>query len=334
MVPVGGSAARRLNVAVIVGGPSSEAEVSRASGKGIAAALAEKGHTVARIELDAFTPESIREGGFDVVFPITHGAVGEDGGLQGMLEVLGVAYVGSGVLASAVAMDKPTAKLVFHSRGLPLAKGQAVRESDGAPLSLAKRLRAQIGSALVVKPTASGSAIGVHRFGADDPDDKIAAALAETFRLGDGALVEELCAGREVTCGVIERDGVPTALPPTEIRSEQDAFYTYEARYVPGRSQHICPAELGANVALVQEIAIRAHRALGCRDLSRADFVVSDERVVLLEVNTLPGFTGTSLFPEAAAISGMPMVELCDHLVIAAWKRGPTRRNEARPLPT
>ncbi len=324
----------RLSVAVIVGGPSSEAEVSRASGKAIASALAEKGHTVARIELDAFTSESIRQGGFDVVFPIAHGAVGEDGSLQGLLEALGVAYVGSGVLASAVAMDKPTAKLVFASRGLPVAKGRAVRAADGAPLELAKRVREQIGNALVVKPTASGSAIGVHRFGADDADEQIAEALAETFRLGDGALVEELVVGKEVTCGVIERDGAPSALPPTEILAEQDAFYTYEARYAPGRSRHICPAELGANAALVQEIAVRAHLALGCRDLSRADFVVSAERIVLLEVNTLPGFTGTSLFPEAAGVNGMPMVALCDHLVVTAWKRGPARRNVPRPLPT
>ena len=209
--------AHRLKVAVIVGGPSSEAEVSRASGKAIAAALAEKGHIAARIELDAFTAESIRQGGYDVVFPITHGAVGEDGCLQGLLEVLGVAYVGSGVLASAVAMDKPTAKLVFASRGLPLAKGKAVRPSDGDPLELARNLRAQIGAALVIKPTASGSAIGVHRFGVDDADEKLAEALRETFRLGDGALVEEMVPGREVTCGALERDGVATVLPPTEI---------------------------------------------------------------------------------------------------------------------
>ena len=331
---VGDHDARRLKVAVIVGGPSSEAEVSRASGKAIAAALAEKGHTVVRIELDALTSESIRQGGFDVVFPITHGAVGEDGGLQGLLEVLGVAYVGSGVLASAVAMDKPTAKLAFHARGLPLAKGREVRERDGAPLVIVQRMREQIGRALVIKPAASGSAIGVQRFSADEPDEKVAAALAETFRLGDAALVEELVAGREVTCGVLEMNGTPTALPPTEIIADKDAFYTYEARYAPGRSRHICPAELGASVPLVQEIAIRAHQALGCRDLSRADFVVSDERVVLLEVNTLPGFTGTSLYPEAAGVGGMPMAELCDHFVTTAWKRGPTRRNQARPLPT
>jgi D-alanine-D-alanine ligase len=155
-----------------------------------------------------------------------------------------------------------------------------------------------------------------------------------TFQLGDGALVEELVVGREITCGVIEKNGVASALPPTEILSEKDAFYTYEARYAPGRSRHICPAELGPNVPLVQEIAVRAHQALGCRDLSRADFVVSEERVVLLEVNTLPGFTGTSLFPEASAVGGTPMAELCDHLVTTAWKRGPARRNEARPLPT
>jgi D-alanine-D-alanine ligase len=325
----------RLKVAVICGGPSSEAEVSRASGKAIAAALTEKGHTVARVELDHFTSESIRQGGYDVVFPIAHGAVGEDGGLQGLLEVLGVPYVGSGVLASAVAMDKPTAKLVFASRGLPLARGRAVRPGDGEPLALAQKARVDVGRALVVKPVASGSAIGVHRFTADAADEAVAAAILATFRLGDGALIEEMLVGREVTCGVLERNGTVSALPPTEILAEKDAFYTYEARYAPGRSRHVCPAQLGeANVALVQEIAVRAHQSLGCRDLSRADFVVSDERVTLLEVNTLPGFTGTSLYPEAAGIVGLSMPELCDTLAYAAYRRGPAQRNAPVPLPT
>jgi D-alanine-D-alanine ligase len=131
---------------------------------------------------------------------------------------------------------------------------------------------------------------------------------------------------------------IARALPPTEIFAEKDAFYTYEARYAPGRSRHACPAPLGdALTKRVQEVAVAAHRALGCRDLSRVDFVVGDEgdpnAVTLLEVNTLPGFTDTSLFPEAAGVSGMPLPELCDALAVQAFRRGPTKRNQALPLP-
>jgi D-alanine-D-alanine ligase len=314
--------------------------VSRASAKSIARALEEKGHIVARVELDAFTSESLRTGGYDVVFPITHGAVGEDGGLQGLLEVLGVAYVGSGVLASAVAMDKPTAKLVFASRGLPIARGRAFSQKDGAADACARVARKEIGARLVVKPAANGSAIGVARFTSDAPDADVANAIAAAWALGEDALVEHFAVGREVTCGVLELAdrGGTRALPPTEIFSEKDAFYTYEARYAPGRSRHQCPAALGdALMARVQDVAVAAHRSLGCRDLSRVDFVIGDEAdpsaVTLLEVNTLPGFTDTSLFPEAAGVSGMPLAELCDALVVQAYRRGPTRRNQALPLP-
>jgi D-alanine-D-alanine ligase len=154
-------------------------------------------------------------------------------------------------------------------------------------------------------------------------------------------LVERFAAGREVTCGVLGTGEDARALPPTEIRAPNDAFYTYQARYAPGRSEHLCPAPLGdALVSRVQEIAVAAHRALGCRDLCRADFVVdmtpangADGAVTLLEVNTMPGFTDTSLYPEAAAVRGLSMKELCDGFVQAAVRRGPPRRNRALPLP-
>jgi D-alanine-D-alanine ligase len=200
-----------------------------------------------------------------------------------------------------------------------------------------------------VKPAANGSAIGVARFSSDAPDADVAKAIAAAWALGEDALVEHFAVGREVTCGVLELSDATDAtksngpraraLPPTEIFAEKDAFYTYEARYAPGRSRHACPAPLGeALTARVQEVSVAAHTALGCRDLSRVDFVIGDEgdpnAVTLLEVNTLPGFTDTSLFPEAAGVSGMPLPELCDALAVQAFCRGPTKRNQARPLPT
>jgi D-alanine-D-alanine ligase len=334
----------RLSVAVVQGGPSTEAEVSRASAATVAKGLADAGHAVVRLELDAFVAESLRTGAFDVVFPITHGAVGEDGALQGLLEVLELPYVGSNVLASALAMDKRLARRVFALDGLPVARGMAAEKPAGADAAVASadvaaHARREIGARLVVKPSTSGSAIGVTRIESSAPDAEVAAAIAATWALGDVAIVEHFAKGREVTCGVLDVDDAGAkALPPTEILSPSDAFYTYEARYAPGRSRHVCPAALPPGVSeRVQAVAVAAHRALGCRDLSRVDFVVGDDgdpsAVVLLEVNTLPGFTATSLFPEAAGIAGIPLATLCDALVRRAHARGPTRRFAPKPLP-
>jgi D-alanine-D-alanine ligase len=327
----------RLSVAVVQGGPSAEANVSRSSAAGVAAALRDAGHEVVRLELDAHLYESLRTGGFDVVFPVVHGAVGEDGCLQGMLEILELSYVGSGVLASALSMDKPTARVLFEKAGLPVARGLSFRR--GADLrAAAEEVRAKIGRRVVVKPAASGSAIGVVRL-ADATEEAIARALEDGLAGSEAMLVEHFAVGREITCSVLDLDGGPRALAATEIRSPHDAFYTYEARYAPGRSVHTCPAPLGPTLTeRVHAVAVAAHRALGCRDLSRVDFVVGDdgepEAVTLLEVNTLPGMTPSSLYPEAAAAAGLPFPTLCDRLVRHARARGPSRRPAPRPLPS
>ncbi|MBX3222056.1 MAG: D-alanine--D-alanine ligase [Labilithrix sp.] len=330
----GQAPARRLSVAVVMGGPASEAEVSRASAASVARALDEAGHRVVRLELDAYLADSLRTGGFEVVFPVAHGAVGEDGSLQGLLEVLELPYVGSGVLASALAMDKRTAKVLFAEAGLPIARSIAARRGASSAAEQAERALAELGDALVVKPCANGSAIGVARFASGAPPAQVAAAIDAAWAVDEVALVEVFAPGREVTCGVLDLRE-PAWLPPTEIRSPNDAFYTYQARYAPGRSEHLCPAPLGeALTRRVQEIAVAAHRALGCRDLSRVDFVVPDAgEPTLLEVNTMPGFTDTSLYPEAAATAGVSMPELCSGLVRAAAARGATRRNAPLPLP-
>ncbi len=327
----------KLSVAVVQGGPSTEAEVSRASAAGVAAALADAGHRVVRLELDPRLGESLRTGGYDVVFPVVHGAVGEDGSLQGLLEVLGVPYVGSNVLASALAMHKEVARVLFERAGLPVAPGIALPRETGGASAAAERARKQVGARVVVKPSAHGSAIGVVRLEADAPTLEVARAIESVWEIDDVALVEHFARGREVTCGVLDLEA-PEALPPTEILADKDAFYSYEARYAPGRSVHVCPARLPGEVtARVQGVAVAAHLALGCRDLSRADFVVGDddgpEVVTLLEVNTLPGMTATSLYPEAAAARGLTMGRLCDSLVVRAHARGPARRLAARPLP-
>lgn len=334
----------RFSIAVVQGGPSAEAEVSRASATAIAAALAESGHRAVRLELGPFLPESLRTGGYDVVFPAAHGAVGEDGLLQGLLEVLELPYVGSGVLASALAMDKRHARIAFAAAGLPIAKGTAAFRGREDALAAAKRARRDVSTRLVVKPSTSGSAIGVARLDEPATFADIARAIEAAWNLSDCALIEHFARGREITCGVLDLAAAPGAaeapspLPPTEISSPCDPFYTYEARYSPGRSVHVCPAPLGAELTRrVQSLASAAHQALGCRDLSRVDFIVGDagdpSAVTLLEVNTLPGFTATSLFPEAAAIAGTPLAQLVDQLVRTAHARGPTRRPVPLPLP-
>src|SRR5215471_7769352 len=327
-----------LSVCVIQGGPSSEAAVSRSSAAGIAGALSASGHKVKRLELDGSLPAALAEEKPDLVFPVVHGAVGEDGCLQGLLEVLGFAYVGSGVLASAVACDKLVAKTMFRARGLPVAEDLTVQRGEDLGAAAARVRRAF--RAVVVKPHAQGSAIGVTRIAAGASDADVVRALELSLSLDDVALCERFVEGKEVTCGVLDVPllGASRALPPTEIVAKLADFYDFRSRYASGGADHFCPARLAPNViARVQEVALAAHQALGCRDLSRVDFVVGDGddagNVTLLEVNTLPGMTPTSLYPEAAGIAGIPMAQLCDALARAAHQRGPRTWNAAVPMP-
>lgn len=328
----------RLVVAVIEGGPSSEAAVSRSSAAGVAGALATGGHQVTRLPLDGSLPAALLGLAPDVVFPVVHGALGEDGSLQGLLEVLGLPYVGSGVLASALACDKVAAKTMFRGSGLPVAEDATVRRGEDLRQAAA-RVRAALGS-VVVKPHAQGSAIGVTRVPAGSSDEELLRALKLALSFDELALCERFVVGKEVTCGVVDAPplGAPRALPPTEIRAKLGDFYDFRSRYGTGGSEHVCPAGLPAHVlTAVREAALRAHQALGCRDLSRVDFVVGDgesvDRVTLLEVNTLPGMTPTSLFPEAAAVDGISMAALCDGLARAAKDRGARTFGEPVPLP-
>lgn len=331
--------ASTLRVAVVQGGPSSEAEVSRVSAAGVAGALVASGHAVERLELDAALPSALAGGRFDVVFPVVHGALGEDGALQGLLEIVGVPYVGSGVLASALACDKIAAKRAFSAAGLPIAPDAHVRR-DEPLVDAAARVRRELGRAVVVKPHAQGSAIGVTRVPADVDDEALAGALAKALAFDDVALCERFVVGREVTCGVVDAPalGAARALSPTEILARRADFYDFTSRYAAGGSEHVCPAELSPGVtARVREVALAAHRALGCRDLSRVDFVVGDgaddAAVTLLEVNTMPGMTPTSLYPEAAGVAGIPMTTLVDALVRGALARGPRTTAGAVALP-
>ncbi len=295
-------------VAVLLGGISAEREVSLASGRQVIAALRQAGFEVTPIEVGpdlaaviaALTPAP------DAVFNALHGRFGEDGSIQGVLDWLGIPYTHSGVRASALAMDKVAAKAVFAAAGLPVARGRLV---DVAELEAADPLPLPY----VIKPANEGSSVGVEIMRAGG---NRRAEIARNWRFGGQALVEEYVPGRELTVGVMgER-----ALTVTEIAPAQ-GFYDYEAKYADGGSVHAIPARMHpAAFDRAMEVALAAHRALGCRGATRADFRYDDTagepgRLVLLEVNTQPGLTPTSLLPEQAAHLGMDFPALCRWMV-------------------
>jgi D-alanine-D-alanine ligase len=320
---------------VVAGGPSAEAEVSRASARGVVAALERGRHRVALIELDGEMAARLGSAAPDVVFPVTHGPLGEDGCLQGLLEVLDLPYVGSAVLASALAASKPHAKIQMRAAGVPVAEDRTVRADEPLEEAVAA-LRAALGKRLVVKPASGGSAIGVEMIAAEDDDAAVLRALTRVFSLDSSAIVEPFVSGLEVTCGVLDAGAPIRALPPTWIRPQASEHYDFVSKYRAGGSEHVCPAPFEpALTRRIQEAAVQAHRALGCRDLSRVDFVVDPERgrFVALEVNTLPGMTATSLYPEAAQADGISFEALCDRLVRHAIGRPRRKRQTGVAMP-
>jgi D-alanine-D-alanine ligase len=296
-------------VAVLYGGISAEREVSLASGAQVAAALRAAGYEVVPVvvEQDLRAVIAALEPRPDAVFNALHGRFGEDGAIQGVLDWLGIPYTHSGVRASALAMDKAAAKAVFAAAGLPVARGRVVdiaelERHDPLPLPY------------VVKPVNEGSSVGVEILRAGN---NRRAELAAGWRFGAQAMVEEYIPGRELTVGVMGDH----ALAVTEILAQAGAFYDYSSKYVEGGSRHVVPAAIHPDSAAeALEVALAAHRALGCRGATRADFRYDDTagepgRLVLLEVNTQPGMTSTSLLPEQAAHCGVSFPQLCAWMV-------------------
>ncbi|MCC5873684.1 MAG: D-alanine--D-alanine ligase [Gammaproteobacteria bacterium] len=307
------------------GGRGGAAAVSRVSAAGVAESLRARCAEVACIELDDGLVDALRAFAPDVVFPALHGPPGEDGTVQGLLELLGYPYVGSGVRASACAMDKLVSKQIFRAAELPLARDVVVRAEDDFAAAMARILDV-LGERVVVKPARQGSALGVTLV--DDPQ-QLAAALELALSLDDVVLVEERVDGREITVGVldvVDEAGAVTRIahPVIEILTPAGTWYDFEHRYTPGQSDHRVPAEVPEDVGrALQDVAVAAHAWLGCRDLSRADFVLAEDRFVLLEVNNLPGMTPTSLYPDGARALGHDFADLTALLVRNALRRGP-----------
>ena len=306
-----------LNVAVLMGGRSAEATVSRNSAAQVAAALEQNGHSATLVELDNQCADRLRQISPDVVFPALHGPPGEDGTVQGFLEILELRYVGSGVRGCALAMDKHIAKSIFRTAGLPVLD-DVVIDADTVEQAQDIILR-KVGQSVVIKPLNQGSAIGVQLLpnGGD-----IQTALRSALEYG-ACLVEPYLIGREITVGVLQKGADLVPHPVIEIRTAPDEWYDYHNRYAAGASEHIIPAELPqATLTSLQEMALRAHQSLGLRDLSRADFLVTDNNeIVLLEVNALPGMTSTSLYPDGARHLGLEFNQLIEFLCRQAAAR-------------
>ncbi len=301
--------ASRRRVGVLLGGLSAEREVSLRTGESVAAALEERGHEVVKIFVDRDVDQVLRQTPIDVAWIALHGRWGEDGCIQGLLEMLGIPYTGSGVLASALAMDKLKAKELFRLHNVPTPPYYVV---DAEGLSEIDEVHGSFGFPVVVKPRREGSSIGVS-IARDLPD--LGRAVEDALRFDPHALVERFVRGKEIAVGIV--DG--RVLGSVEIAPKK-GFYDYQAKYQKGMTDYYLPPRLEPTRYLgVLQIAARAHEVLGCTGASRVDLLVTEgQNEYVLEVNTLPGMTTTSLLPKIARSAGMDFGDLCEAILASA----------------
>lgn len=316
---------KHIIVAVISGGPSPEADVSRLAAGRLVPSLQKHYGKAVQLELDKTLPDQLIRHEVDVVFPATYGPLGEDGCLQGLLDIMDIPYIGSQTQGSANALNKVTTKRILSHLGVPLAKDLVIYDKNNLDKNVNDCLE-QLGEKVIIKPFSQGSGIGVQfAEGATELRER----LKEGFDNDNELLIEEFITGREITAGILDLD-TTTILPVTEITTPDGAWYDYEHRYNPGMSDHIIPAPLPeAQYKRVQELALLAHTGLGCRDISRSDFIVPESgEPILSELNNLPGMTPTSLFPDGARHAGIEFEELVCRLIDHALKR---HQNKATP---
>ncbi|MGZ6078696.1 MAG: D-alanine--D-alanine ligase [Myxococcaceae bacterium] len=301
---------KNRRIGVLMGGLSVEREVSFRTGAGVAAALRSLGYTVVELDVQKDVAERLRAERIDVAFIALHGRYGEDGCIQGLLESMFIPYTGSGVLASSVGMEKVFAKQVFLAHSIPTP---AYRSFDSAEQALAGVESLPFPFPVVVKPSREGSSVGVHIC---HSDDAYPAAVEDAAKLAGSILVEQFVKGREVQGAVLD----DASLGAIEIVPAHE-FYDYEAKYTAGSgTKYLFPAPLPSDqYARVNEVCLAAHRALGCRGATRSDVIVTpDGGVQLLELNTIPGMTPTSLLPKIAAGRGIDYPQLCERILLGA----------------
>ena len=304
----------RLNVAVLAGGWSDEREISLDSGRACMQALEEAGFervTLLDVAGEGFV-RAISEGSYDVAFIAMHGRFGEDGSIQGFLEILHIPYTFSGVLGSSAGTEKDVSKLLYRTADIPCPRGMTLAPGASLDEASSEWVVRELGLPLFVKPAANGSSYGITRV---TEASQLPAAVELAAQTGGAVLIEERIAGMEITVPVIGNDD-PQALPIVEIVTGA-AFYDLKVKYEPSALHHVIPARLSPEVtALAQERAVAAHKALRCRGCSRSDFIVTEEgEPIILETNTIPGMTSTSLLPDSARHAGIEFSELCTRFI-------------------
>jgi len=298
---------KNKKIGVLCGGLSAEREVSLKSGAAVHGALVSRGYDAVLIDVDRNLAGTLAEHGVELAFVALHGRYGEDGAVQGLLEMMGIPYTGSGVLASALAMNKIFAKTAFAASGLLVAPYRVLTQGESpAPETL------DFPFPVVVKPSQEGSSVGISIV---KSPEELASALELAFRYDREALIEQFIEAREIQVGILDEQ----AIGAIEIVPRNE-FYDFEAKYTPGMAEHIFPAPLEESLYReALEIGARAHRALGCSGYSRVDLLVTpQDECYVLEVNTLPGMTALSLFPEIAGGVGIPFDELIERIILSA----------------
>ena len=305
---------KKKRIGVLMGGLSEERQISLKTGKAILKALLSRGYTALAVDFGRDINERLASEKIDLAYLALHGRYGEDGVVQGLLELAGIPYTGSGLLASALAMDKLMSKRIFEHAGLKTAPYLVYDRGRGPGF---KQIEEKIGLPLVVKPRSQGSAIGVSIVKASA---LIEGAVSEGLKFGDSLIIEKYIAGKEVTLGMI---GTEVVLPMIEIIPKGGEFYDFNSKYTPGMSDHLIPPRLPAEtIALACEAGIRAYEALSCSGVSRVDLIISKEgEPFVLEVNTIPGMTETSLVPDAARAAGVDFPSLVEYIMYDSYSK-------------
>ena len=312
---------KKLTVALLSGGISSEREVSLNSGNQVFEALDKEKYDVRRYDPKSDLPRLVTEADdIDAALIILHGPFGEDGTVQGMLDLLNIPYQGSGVLGSAVAMNKVVSKQLYEKAGLPILPYIAIKAKDSFNTD---DIVSRLGLPVVIKPVQCGSSVGMSIV--READD-LKEAIKKAFAYDNEVMIEAYIDGVEVTGGVLGNDN-PDALPLIEIIPDKShEFFDYEAKYTPGVTKEICPARIDDQLtSKAQSYAVMAHEVLGCRGYSRTDMMLKDRDLFVLETNTIPGMTVTSLFPQAAAAAGLSFGKLMDRLIELSLEDHKTR---------
>jgi D-alanine-D-alanine ligase len=301
-----------VKIAVLRGGKSAEREVSLRSGAQVEKALVARGAEVTGVDIDVTTWDVLRDGGFDCVFNALHGRLGEDGTVQGMLELLGLPYTGSGVLASALCMDKARANAMMAAAGIHIPMFEELEMREGVAADVVERLVTRYGLPVVIKPVREGSTLGLT---IAKNADEVASGLVLAARYDRRVLVQKFAAGTEITVGVLATPDL-LVLPTLEIVSD-NPVYDYDAKYTAGKSHHIIPARIPDRAQSdASDAARRAFIDLGCAGMARVDIIVDPQGTPwVLEVNTVPGLTEVSLLPDAARAAGISFEDLCQRLV-------------------